>query len=765
MGSTPITEDDDLLDDDEQMHGQDKRKRRGSDKGEVSSGLFCHLEETFKVLSDTYKIITTGNSPECEHAKEGSYPKSPEMITQQNVVVDDGFEGILDGISNQCVQIESEILRSSRQSTATPEGSLSPAPKYINVSRPNSRSGSRVSSRISRPGSRLKPKTPLPDNAGEDEEWGDEDEWEYYYEDEYKEEEQKEPSRPVSRQKLVSRPNSRLSDKPASRPQSRQNEITDQNKTNESRPVSRIVEKVPSRPNSRQMEQEQIRPVSRPNSRIVRPSSKASSRPSSRNTVTGETNEEEGEEGEWDDEWEYYYEEAEDAAGNIISRPSSRVKSRQGGPSRAQSTQGISKPMGPSRSASRQEDEIVSNQPRAASKQEGQRVPSRQEAQRVPSRQDEQRVPSRQEPIRVPSRQEVPQASSRAASRQESGDRVPSRTRVISRPVSRAKSNLGTNEEQLAEGEWDEGEWEYYYEEDYPEEKPEEPANHIEDKSSTNPAKALDIKNTEANTLQLPIVMNKDSRPNSRNSIVKNKDSRPNSRNSTCSSRPGSRTGSRAASRIKRNQSSLGSVYEEDDAWYYDDDDELARLSPTLTTAPTTRATSPFPNEKGSVDYNQGTGFSGRRISIIEESEETTPRPTTVISKTSTNRDSVTPKIPAANQSRPQSKQSNAESCRTPSLYNSGEVGYLNPMAGVSVALAAEYLGQDANKLVANLPADFIEENQVLLKERKKKKHRRKDTDAQVVHDDEEDNKKRKKKKNKDGKFLPKVGVKELANR
>merc|ERR1711892_1403516 len=243
-----------------------------------------------------------------------------------------------------------------------------------------------------------------------------------------------------------------------------------------------------------------------------------------------------------------------------------------------------------------QEDEIVSNQPRAASKQEG------------------QRVPSRQEPIRVPSRQEVPQASSRAASRQETGERVPSRIRVISRPVSRAKSNLGTYDEQLDEGEWDGGEWEYYYEEDYPEEQPEEPANHNEDKSSTNPAKASDLKNTEANTLQLPIVKNKDSRPNSRNSqisVVKNKDSRPNSRNSTCSSRPGSRTGSRAASRIKRNQSSLGSVYEEDDAWYYDDDDELARLSPTLTTAPTTRATSPFPNEKGSVDYNPGTGFSG----------------------------------------------------------------------------------------------------------------------------------------------------------
>merc|ERR1711892_1275640 len=93
-----------------------------------------------------------------------------------------------------------------------------------------------------------------------------------------------------------------------------------------------------------------------------------------------------------------------------------------------------------------------------------------------------------------------------------------------------------------------------------------------------------------------------------------------------------------------------------------------------------------------------------------------------------------------------------------------GEVGYLNPMAGVSVALAAEYLGQDAQQLVASLPANFIEENQVG-KDRKKKKHRRKETDGDDDHDEEDDKKKRKKKKNKDGKFLPKVGVKELANR
>merc|ERR1719431_1127864 len=402
-----------------------EKNRRSAEKAEVSGHLFCHLEETFKVLSDTYKIITTGNSPECEQATEGSYPKTPDMVSQQNAAtVDDGFEGILDGISNQCVQIESEILRSSRQSTATPEGSSSPAPpKYINVSRPNSRTGSRAASIISRPGSRLKPKTPLPDDAGEEEEWGDDDEWEYYYEDEYNEEDQKEPSRPVSRQKIVSRPNSRLADKPASRPQSRQTQVVDTNKTTEikaqSRPASRIIEKVPSRPNSRQMEQEQTKPASRPNSRIVRPASKASSRPSSRNTVKGEANEEEWDEEDWGDEdgWEYYYEEdyQEDAAGNVISRPPSRVVSRQGGPSRAQSRQG----QGPSRAPSRQEDEVASN-PRAASKQEVLRVPSRQETQRVPSRQDGTRVPSRQEAIRVPSRQEV----LRVPSRQET-QRVP----------------------------------------------------------------------------------------------------------------------------------------------------------------------------------------------------------------------------------------------------------------------------------------------------------------------------------------------------
>jgi len=133
-----------------------------------------------------------------------------------------------------------------------------------------------------------------------------------------------------------------------------------------------------------------------------------------------------------------------------------------------------------------------------------------------------------------------------------------------------------------------------------------------------------------------------------------------------------------------------------------------------------------------------------------EEVEETTPRPGTVVARTPTNRETPQDALRAAS--------------KTPSFYQTGEVGYLNPMAGVSVALAAEYLGQDANQLAANLPADFIEQNQVILKEKRKKKHRSKDKEYNEDDEDEEERRRRRKNgRKKDGKFLPKVGVKELA--
>merc|ERR1719483_2016658 len=110
---------------------------------------------------------------------------------------------------------------------------------------------------------------------------------------------------------------------------------------------------------------------------------------------------------------------------------------------------------------------------------------------------------------------------------------------------------------------------------------------------------------------------------------------------------------------------------------------ELARLSPTLTTAPTTRATSPFPGEEekaaAEITNSIGTGFSKRRISVIDEEDESTPRPSTVVSKTPTLKGgSVTPKLTQPEDMRSSSSKSQTRS-KTPSFYNSGEVGYLNP--------------------------------------------------------------------------------------
>merc|ERR1719295_1234268 len=86
--STTITEEEEDMMEDE--HG--RRKRKGSEKGEASGHIFCHLEETFKVLSDTYKIITTGNSPEGEFVQDGAYPKTPDgTVVQKNAAGDESF--------------------------------------------------------------------------------------------------------------------------------------------------------------------------------------------------------------------------------------------------------------------------------------------------------------------------------------------------------------------------------------------------------------------------------------------------------------------------------------------------------------------------------------------------------------------------------------------------------------------------------------------------------------------------------------------------
>ena len=173
---------------------------------------------------------------------------------------------------------------------------------------------------------------------------------------------------------------------------------------------------------------------------------------------------------------------------------------------------------------------------------------------------------------------------------------------------------------------------------------------------------------------------------------------------------------------MKGTTSSLRNLDEEDD-WYYEDgeDIELSRLSPTPTTAPTTRATSPFPDERGIVEPIRGTGFSQRKISTIKE--EQSPLPSAIKTPTydwstyyKENTGSTTPKAISdaakINQSKTTSDidTNETENNKTPSNFISGDVGYLNSMAGMSVALAAEYLGQDTQKLVASLPAEFIKE-------------------------------------------------------
>merc|ERR1712083_1125274 len=94
-------------------------------------------------------------------------------------------------------------------------------------------------------------------------------------------------------------------------------------------------------------------------------------------------------------------------------------------------------------------------------------------------------------------------------------------------------------------------------------------------------------------------------------------------------SRASSRPVTRNSSRMKGATTTLINVEEEDDQYYDEDDDEedieLLKYSPTPTTAPTTRATSPFPDEKGMIEPPRGTGFSQRKISTIMEEQSPVP--------------------------------------------------------------------------------------------------------------------------------------------
>ena len=227
--------------------------------------------------------------------------------------------------------------------------------------------------------------------------------------------------------------------------------------------------------------------------------------------------------------------------------------------------------------------------------------------------------------------------------------------------------------------------------------------------------------------------------------------SRPVSRQRKVSlSRPGSRTGSRPSSRASRKDGPLGEVQEghEDDwewEYYYEEDEEeydeeLERLSPTVTTAPTTRATSPFPDQQQALKL------------ILKYAEQRNESPWQMEAAMSKNIG-----LPSF--------------CRAFESIHSDPDWY-NPINELSVALAAEYLGQKSEEVAKSLPVDFVDTQSNLDKSEKTGSHHKSTKKKKKCDADEggetnskgsgEKKHKKKKKKKGDGKFLPKITVRDL---
>ncbi len=345
----------------------------------VEGQLISHLEETFKVLNGAYRIITGSgyNTDELDDHEAGEEAGvSPELPAALDVKIQQSLEDVLDGVTNQCVRLENEILQSSsarsaappkviieqenssdspwtkssslscdhetshqlspqagglsscigslerRVDASVPEKTASSCPRSgTDISRPSSRrriagdSGSRPASaqpsrtqsriRISRPSSRQTPGV----DAEAEEEWGDDDEWEYYYEDE---ENDVECSTDV-----MKTPVDHLGENDHA-PCDANNLTTNEDIHmvtihSESHRVGQdTVDQTPesTRPLSRQ---KQRLTSSRPNSR---PGSRSGSRPTSRCSRLGMKTPLKGigedDEGNDDSEWEYYYEDEEE---------------------------------------------------------------------------------------------------------------------------------------------------------------------------------------------------------------------------------------------------------------------------------------------------------------------------------------------------------------------------------------------------------------------------------------------------------------------
>ena len=227
--------------------------------------------------------------------------------------------------------------------------------------------------------------------------------------------------------------------------------------------------------------------------------------------------------------------------------------------------------------------------------------------------------------------------------------------------------------------------------------------------------------------------------------------------------------------------------YDEDWEWeyYYEGDevdDELDRLSPTLTTAPTTRATSPFPEDElnamtnvekqrlnqkkpaaNSHPLQQNYSLPNNRVDP-REVQVVTPQVSnaTELSATPSPRWEELQKV----SSMPHLNLDNAMEL----IHNDPNI--LSPTKELSVVLAAEYLGQSAEEIAATLPPRFSSMSQVTedvmsetasvhngkTKHKKKsKKHRDKEGEA---NENGEEKKHRKHKKRKHP-----VNVKELVGK
>ncbi|XP_059096908.1 uncharacterized protein LOC131891387 [Tigriopus californicus] len=253
-------------------------------------------------------------------------------------------------------------------------------------------------------------------------------------------------------------------------------------------------------------------------------------------------------------------------------------------------------------------------------------------------------------------------------------------------------------------------------------------------------------------------------------------------------SRPNSRSGSRPVSRASRlgRRTPLQDIGEdgqdEEDGWeweYYDEEEEeLQRLSPSMATAATTRATSPFP---GSIDASENQNGFKRGMQAPPQMTCKTPI--------------QEQRMVACRGPMPMPKANDITICEK-SFPVSVEVRHhtsikrvetidlmmcpMTPIADASLTLAAEYLGQEKAQVVASLPSNYIPEEQLLLRQGKQatkiKKPKEKEAEHQPNDYCERRKHKKKKKKRKrkdsetnkagekegDGKFLPKLGVKAL---